>query len=66
MLKRKSTEVLGLVSIREILRLRSQGMSGNRIDRIAQSVNVSRSVVQDYEKLSVAVGLSYERACELS
>jgi len=63
MLKRKSTEVLGLVSIREILRLRSQGMSGNRI---AQSVNVSRSVVQNYVQLSGAVGLSYERACELS
>jgi len=38
-------------------------MSGNRI---ARSVNVSRSVVQNYVKLSGAVGLSYERACELS
>jgi len=63
MSKRKGTEVLGLVSIKEILRLHEQGMSGNRI---SQSVNVARSVVQNYIKLSRASGLSYERVSELS
>jgi len=60
MAKRMRTEGLGMVSVREILRLREQGLSGNRI---AQSVNVSRSVVQNYLRLATVSGLTYEQAC---
>jgi len=62
MAKRMRTEGLGMVSVREILRLREQGLSGNRI---AQSVNVSRSVVQNYLRLATVSGLTYEQACAI-
>lgn len=51
-----------MISIREILRLSEQGLSGNRI---AQSVNVSRSAVQEYLKLSSLAGLNYAKVSEL-
>jgi len=51
-----------MISIREILRLSEEGISGNRI---AQSVNSARSAVQEYLKLSKVAGLNYARACEL-
>lgn len=51
-----------MISIREILRLSEQGLSGNKV---AQSVNVSRSAVQEYLKLAGIVGLTYGKANEL-
>ena len=58
---RKDTERLGMVAIKEILRLKEQGLSGNRI---AQSLNAARSTVQDYLRLFAATGLNYRDAIE--
>ena len=47
--KRKRTQGLGMLSIKELLRLKAEGLSGNKI---AQSLNAARSTVQGYVKLA--------------
>jgi transposase len=61
--RRKSTEELRVETIREILRLKSNGLSGNKI---AQSCNISRSITQKYIKLINASGVTFEGSRELS
>lgn len=51
---RRSTQELGMVEIKEILRLRSQGLS----------LNTARSTVQDYLRLCGVAGLTHEQALE--
>jgi transposase len=62
MARRKTTKVLGLASIKEILRLKEAGLSCNKI---AQSLNISRATAQDYVRLAAVSGLSYELVREL-
>lgn len=63
MARRKVTELLRVESVREILRLKCEGLSGNKI---AQSCNRSRASVQKYIKLIDAVSLSYEQSQAMS
>ena len=62
MSKHKQTQGLGMLSIKELLRLRAQGLSGNKI---AQSLNAARSTVQGYVRLAEVCGLNFEQACGL-
>lgn len=62
MAKRKRTEEIKMVSIKEMLRLLGKGRSWNEI---AASCGVARSTAQDYIKKILMVGLTYEEACNL-
>lgn len=53
----------GVRNVREILRLLAAGLNQTQI---AQSCNVSRAMVQDYQRRAKAVGLEYEAVRELS
>jgi transposase len=59
MKKRKQGRASEVVNIREILRLTAGGV---RQTQIAQSCNIARSTVQDYQRRAHAAGLSYEAA----
>ncbi|MDD2942950.1 MAG: hypothetical protein PHC51_08310 [bacterium] len=57
MRKSRRTEVLGMVKVKEILRLHGMNLSQSQISR---SVNVSRSTVQDYISRASMRGLLKE------
>ena len=63
MAKRKKTEAVRMISIKELLRVRSQGRSMNDA---ARSCGVSRSCAQFYIKRAEDAGVTYEKIKEMS
>jgi transposase len=57
MAKRKRTEAVGVISIKELLRVRAVGRS---INEAARSCGVSRASAQWYIKCAESLGVSYE------
>lgn len=62
MAKRKKTEAIRVISIKELLRVREQGRS---INEAARSCGVARSCAQRYIKLAESNGTTYEEIKEL-
>lgn len=54
---------LGMDKVREILRLRAQGLNQSQIARACATI---RATVRDYIRMSQAADISYEQLCKLS
>jgi transposase len=62
MARRKSTEALGVRSIKELLRIRGLGRS---INEAARGAGIARSTAQEYVQRAATAGVTYERIKDL-